>query len=45
MQMNQQLIKILARPFLVIGLTWTGVSAAQAEVTNERKISNVVVAV
>ena len=41
MQMNQQLIKILARPFLVIGLTWTGVSAAQAEVTNERKITTV----
>ena len=41
MQMNQQLIKILARPFLVIGLTWTGVCAAQAEVTSDRDITTV----
>jgi imidazolonepropionase-like amidohydrolase len=41
MQMQQQLIKTLAGPLLVIGLTSTGVSTAQAEVNNERNITTV----
>ena len=41
MRMHQQLIKILVRPLLVIGLTWTGASAAHAEVNNEINITTV----
>ncbi len=41
MTMHQQLIRALAGPLLVISLTWTGVSAAQAEVNNERNITTV----
>ena len=41
MQIKQQLIRTLAGHLLVISLTWTGVSAARAEVNNERKITTV----
>ena len=41
MRMHQQLTITLAGPLLVIGLTWTGVSAAQAEVTSDRDITTV----
>ena len=41
MRMHQQPIRTLAGPLLVIGLTWTSVSAAQAEVTNDRDITTV----
>ena len=41
MKMHQQLIRALAGPLLVISLTWTGISAAQAEVNNERNITTV----
>ena len=41
MQMHKQLIRTLAGHLLVISLTGTGVSAARAEVNNERKITTV----
>ena len=41
MTMHQQLIRTLTGPLLIISLTWTGVSAAQAEVNNEKNITTV----
>lgn len=41
MQMHQQLIKFLACTLLVIGLTWTGINAAKAEVGSEKTVTTV----
>ena len=41
MQMHQQVIRTLARPVLVIGLTWTGISAALAEADNSPTVTTV----
>ncbi|HCG94650.1 MAG TPA: hypothetical protein DEX20_03385 [Halieaceae bacterium] len=39
MQMHQQLTKTLARPLLVIGLTWTGIGETLAEADSARTIT------
>ena len=41
MKIHQQPIRTLAGPLLVIGLTWTGASAAQTELNNKRNITTV----
>ena len=41
MHMHQQLMRTLARPLLVIGLTWTGISATLAGADSARTVTTV----